>query len=76
MKDKNKKPKIIAKLKPGETKTIEGVTITANEDNTSPVYISKERNAPIVWSNSHACIYLHFDEELRLERLKPLQQND
>ena len=56
MKDKNKKPKIIARLKPGETKTVEGVTITAKEDNTSPVYIGKEGNTPVVWANRHALI--------------------
>jgi len=56
MKDKNEKPKVIAKLKPGETKTVEGVTITADEDNPSPVYIGKEENNLVVWSNRRALI--------------------
>ncbi len=64
---KNKKPKILAELKPGETKTIEGIIITADEDNTSIVYIGKEGNVPIVWANRCAYIRLHFKEGAKMK---------
>jgi len=62
-----KKPKIIASLKPGETKTVEDVTITAHEDNPSPVHIGKEGNTLVVWSNEYACIRLNFKEGTKIK---------
>jgi len=68
------KRKILLRLKPGETKTIGGVTITAHEDNTSLVYIGKKGNTPVVWANKRALVSLNFKGEASaLEMLEMLK---